>query len=87
MANRRFIKIHKNTINAKLNRGEIWEGLMVGNKVHPSNFIDNWCLAVPVSFKTREELESAIDSFNFYLDSNLGDRPAFYVIQSPIEGM
>lgn len=79
MTKRNIIKVHKNSINAKLRHGGIWEGYIVGNKVNQSNYLDNWGLAIPVVFRTLEEMNNTLNAFCASLPPEFGNRPVFFI--------
>ena len=58
-------------------KGE-WNGYLLGNKTNPNQIKDGWCLGSPVCIKTIEDLDKIINSFLYYLHSELGNRVAFY---------
>ena len=59
-------------------------GFIVGNKVAPFHYFGGWHLACTLDGKSKEEMQSAINSFCFYLDPELGNNAAIFVRPSAI---
>lgn len=55
-----------------------WTGFIVGNRVHPFHFFGGWGLAYEITFRSLEELEDNVAEMLFFMDTELGNRVAFY---------
>ncbi len=59
--------------------GFLFSGFIVGNNVNTFHFFGGWHLACTLEKKTAEEMEQSLNSFAFYLDPELGNRPAVFL--------
>ena len=57
----------------------LFSGFIVGNKVSRFHFFEGWHLACQLEKKTHEEMIQSVNSFEFYLEPELGNRVAIYV--------
>ena len=57
-----------------------WSGLLVPNKVNSFHFEGGWQLGHRYEFDSLDNLENHINSMMFYMEPELGDRVAFYLI-------
>lgn len=55
-----------------------FEGVMVGNKVKPSHFHEGWSLACDFKSDNIDEFTKLKNSFEYYLDPELGRYTHFY---------
>lgn len=55
-----------------------WTGFIVGNHVNPFHFFGGWRLAYEVVFQSLQELEDNVADMLYYMDTELGNRVAFY---------
>lgn len=68
-------RINKNTVKAKLRRGEKWEGYLAPSNVNSFHIISGWSLGCYVEVSTIEELNEYINNFAYYnCNSELGKR-------------
>ena len=63
----------------KIAKEAIFDGFFVGNKVAPFHFFKGWCCAVKIVALCEAEFNRHYNSFNFYLEPELGNRIAIYV--------
>jgi hypothetical protein len=57
-----------------------WTGLIAPNKVNHFHFLNGWCLGRQVILPNEQILEQTVNSMMFYMDTELGNRVAFYEI-------
>ena len=72
---------HKKTlaqVKAKLRKGQLWNGIVVGNKVNQAHFLSGWHLGYLIQFSTVDELEKVCDNMLAYMSKELVNRIAFY---------
>ena len=66
-------------IRSMFKKGEKFKGFVVGNKVNSFHFFGGWHLASSFEAATLEEFMNHKNSFEFYLESELGNRAAIYI--------
>ncbi len=74
-----YIKITAAQVKKLFETGQTFEGFIVGNKVSAAHFFKGWHLACTLSSPTAEEFQSSLNSFLYYLDSELGTCAAIYL--------
>lgn len=73
-----YKKVNITQLRKALAAGPI-KGFMVGNRVNKYHFHKGWALACDFEIYTLAEFERQHNSFRFYLESELGNRAAFYL--------
>ncbi len=73
------VKISHAQVIKYLQLGNKFEGFLVGNKVNSFHFFGGWYLACRVTSDNLDEFNKSFNSFNFYLEPELGNRPAIYL--------
>jgi hypothetical protein len=61
-------------------KGE-WSGLLVPNKVNHFHFLNGWCLGRQVILPNEQILEQTVNGMLAHMESELGNRVAFYEIE------
>lgn len=74
-----YLKVNRTQIEKLLNAGQTVRGFMVGNKVNSFHFFGGWCLACSFTHDNVKDFTVTLNSFNFYLDPELGTQAAFYI--------
>ncbi len=59
--------------------GWTFSGFIVGNKVNPFHFFGGWHLACVIEHYSEKEMGETINSFLWYLESELGNDCAIYL--------
>ncbi len=72
------IKISKAQLR-KLLRERNFTGFIVGNRVNRFHFFEGWHLAHRIEDSNEQDTWDRINSFEFYLDKELGDKAAIYL--------
>lgn len=75
------VAYHKKTlaqVKAKLRKGQVWNGVVVGNKVNQAHFLSVMHLGHLIQLSTIDELENVCDNMRAYMVKELENRIAFY---------
>lgn len=75
----KYKKVSISTVRANFRKGIKFRGFLVGNKVNSFHFFGGWYLAARIEKDTLADFECSYNSFNFYLEPELGNRVAIYV--------
>ena len=73
-----YIKLSISQVERLFRDGQHFNGFIVGNKVNTHHFFGGWHLACTIEHETWDEFKASINSFLFYLDSELGNNAAIY---------
>ncbi len=79
-----YIKQSITQVRKAIKDDGVWRGLLVGNKVSQHHFENGYCLARYDCFLTIKDAEETRDIMLFYLDKELGNNIAFYVIKEEL---
>ena len=75
-----YIRINRAQLKKLFSQeGFLFSGFLVGNKVNSFHFFKGWSLACALEGKNKEEMESALNSFCFYLEPELGSAAAIFL--------
>ena len=73
-----FKKVNIIKVKKDIQQQSIWKGYLVGNKVNCWHINQGWHLGVYQEITTVEQLKKTCSNFLYYLDSELGNRVAFF---------
>lgn len=65
------------------NPGFTFTGFIVGNNVNTFHFFDGWHLAHRISSRNEKDMNDTINGFEWYLESELGNRAAIFLKKTP----
>ena len=65
----------------------LFSGFIVGNKVSRFHFFAGWHLACGLENKNQIEMAETLNSFEYYLDAELGNRAAIYVSKQSLASL
>lgn len=74
-----YIKVSLSQVRTIFKHKQVFNGFLVGNKVNSHHFHNGWHLACDIRKYNIEEFEQTLNSFLFYLNSELGSGAAIYL--------
>lgn len=74
-----YTKVSVAQVKRLFTDGQTFSGFIVGNKVASYHFFNGWGLACRIQSNTLADFTTSLNSFHFYLDSELGTRAAIYL--------
>lgn len=79
------IKVSKSQVKKLFDAGKVFNGFLVGNKVNSFHFFNGWHLACQVKATNLNEFNQTFNSFNFYLEPELGSGVSIYLKKESVE--